>query len=64
MAILNIYQFSERQIAEIRLCKICSGKMEETHINTLDAIKYIFGKKKIIRRYKCNDCNNEIKIEK
>jgi hypothetical protein len=64
MAILNIHQFIERTDHFIYLCPKCSGKMNETTITTSDAIKFIFGKKKIIKRYKCVDCNSEIKTEK
>lgn len=64
MAILNINQFSERIATIVILCEKCSGGMEETPMNTFDAIKFIFGKKKIIKRYRCLDCENEILVRK
>ena len=64
MAILNIHQFTERIDVTLHICSACAGKMAETPINTIDALKFIFGKKKIIKRFKCLDCENEIKTEK
>jgi len=63
MALLNIQQFVERVHLEINLCDNCFGKMYEIPIKTRDAIKLIFGKPKIIKRYKCADCSAEIKTE-
>lgn len=64
MALLNIHQFIERVDVQLHLCDKCYGKMHETPITTLDAVKLIFSKPKIIKRYKCVDCNTEIKTEK
>lgn len=38
--------------------------MNEVPIAAIDAFKLLIGKKKIIKRYKCEDCLNEVKEEK
>lgn len=63
MAILNIKQFLERVDVPIKLCNTCYGKMNEMPITQFDALKLIFGKRKIIKRYKCIDCGTEVKTE-
>lgn len=64
MPVLNINQFVERkEEAEVPICPRCRGLMSETPINVYDALKLVFGKKKIIRRYRCADCSQEKRTE-
>ncbi len=59
MAILDINQFLERTVIMAPICPRCLGKMLEAPINSFDALKIIFGKKKITKRYRCMDCTFE-----
>ncbi len=64
MAILNINMFIERKDEVIQLCTCCQGRLEEIPITKVDALLFIFQKKRILKRFKCADCNAELKTEK
>ncbi len=64
MALLNISQFANRVEPELIICKKCSGSMSEIPLKFLDLCKLVMSKKKIIKRYCCNDCLSEIISEK
>lgn len=63
MAILNIDQFIERTNETLVNCERCRCLMQQAPISYSDALKVIFGSKKIKGRMKCPDCQNETTIE-
>jgi ribosomal protein L44E len=64
VAILNLNQFLERVETPFDYhCDVCKKTMQEVPLTTKDALKIIF-MKKIVRRFECISCKNQIKVEK